>query len=225
VSVAPPTFIALEGLDGSGTTTLCRRLAARMAEAGRRVLTTREPSDGPIGSLVREILSGRWHPVDPSAVALLFAADRLDHLAREVQPALARGQDVLSDRYLLSSLAYQGREHDLDWVSVINERAVRPDLTLFLEVPPLVCLERLRRRGGPRELFEDPSTLDAVHRAYWSLLEAESQVVRLDRTSAPAGEGAGPKLETAHVVVLDGEQGEEAVAESAWRTVAARLGL
>ncbi len=139
-------FIVLEGIDGSGTTSQTRALADRLRERGREVLETREPTSGAIGALIRERLSVRAAALDPAALALLFAADRLDHLTREVLPAVAAGTVVISDRYLLSSLAYQSLDCDPDWIRQINARAARPDLTLVLEVPAEVAFDRVQRR-------------------------------------------------------------------------------
>lgn len=139
-------FIAIEGIDGSGTTLQTRALAAWLAQRGHRVVETREPTGGAIGALIRERLSVRAAALDPAALALLFAADRLDHIAREVEPALAGGAVVLSDRYLLSSLAYQSLDCDEAWVREINRRAPAPDLTLVLEIPVEVAFARVQRR-------------------------------------------------------------------------------
>lgn len=151
-------FIAIEGIDGSGTTLQTRALAAWLARRGHTVLETREPSGGAIGTLVRERLSVRAAALDPAALALLFAADRLDHVHREVEPALASGAVVLTDRYLLSSLAYQSLDCDATWVRAINARAPNPDLTLVLEVPVEVAFARVQRRmadgAAPEERFD-----------------------------------------------------------------------
>jgi dTMP kinase len=97
-------------------------------------------------------------PLDPAALALLFAADRLDHIASEVEPALAAGTIVLSDRYVLSSLAYQALDCDAAWVQEINARAPRPDLTLLLTLPVEVAFARVQRRmaqdGAVEERFD-----------------------------------------------------------------------
>src|SRR6478609_9377961 len=136
----PSLFIVLEGIDGSGTTTQLDRLADHLAARGRRVHATREPSTGPVGRLLREILLGghrspAGEPVDGLAMALLFAADRRDHLTREITPALGAGADVVSDRYLLSSLAYQAQEAERDWVAGLARDVRVPDLTLLLDLP------------------------------------------------------------------------------------------
>ena len=140
------SFIVLEGIDGSGTTLQTRALADHLRQRGRDVLETREPTGGAIGTLIRERLSVRAAALDPAALALLFAADRVDHIAREVAPAVAAGLDVISDRYLLSSLAYQSLECDVAWVREINARALRPDLTVVLEVPVEVAFARVQSR-------------------------------------------------------------------------------
>jgi dTMP kinase len=153
--VTPGRLIVIEGLDGAGTTTQARRLAAHL---GANAHLTREPSDGPIGKLIREMLSG-GHAIAGVALAqstfgLLFAADRLDHAQREVEPAIAAGKLVISDRWYHSSLAYQGTGADRDWITNLNSRALRPELTIFLRVRPEVAAQRRGARGEPEELFE-----------------------------------------------------------------------
>jgi dTMP kinase len=165
-------FIVLEGLDGAGTTTQCAALAAVLRRKGHRVHVTAEPSSGPIGTLIRQALGGRLGlpgrhgPLTPETMALLFAADRVDHLAAEVEPALARGEVVLSDRYLLSSLAYQGAQVGMAWVESLNRAARRPDLTLFLDIDVAVAGQRRRHRGGHPELYETTEVQRATARQY-----------------------------------------------------------
>ena len=167
-------FLVLEGLDGAGTTTQAQRLAAWMRGQGRKVHVTAEPSSGPIGALVRQVLTRRVVGAgedpggfDPAALALLFAADRLDHVAAEVAPRLADGWDVVSDRFTLSSLAYQAITcRDRAWVEEINRRALAPDLTLFLTVGARTALARRFAASGARELFEVPAFQARVARSY-----------------------------------------------------------
>jgi dTMP kinase len=175
----------LEGIDGSGTTTQLARLTAYLGGLGRRVHATREPSDGPVGRLLREILLGGHRSadgteVDGRAMALLFAADRRDHLRREIEPALAAGIDVVSDRYLLSSLAYQAEEAERDWVAGLA-RAVRPpDLTLLLDVPVSVAAARRRAAGRSTERYDEDGFQARVAANYRRLASADPGVVVLD---------------------------------------------
>jgi len=183
------TLVVLEGIDGAGTTTQTARLAQTLRKRGRDVHTTREPSDGPIGKLIREILGGRHQPVDATTMALLFAADRADHVQREVEPALARGAVVVSDRWYHSSLAYQGAGEARDWIRTLNARARRPDLTILLEVPAEVGAERRAAASRPDELYDElelQRRIAAGYREIVAELGATEKIVVLDGTREPA---------------------------------------
>jgi dTMP kinase len=154
-------FIVLEGIDGAGTTTQGEALVEGFARAGLRAHFTHEPSRHPVGRLLRQLLVGTpgIERLDWDGMALLFAADRLQHVKCEVEPALAAGVAVVCDRYDLSSLAYQSAtapdaERVLPWLRALNQRARRPDVTLVFDVDPAQAEERRARRGGPPELFE-----------------------------------------------------------------------
>lgn len=191
-------FIVLEGIDGSGTTTQARLLVETLQRNERRALYTAEPSGGSIGRLVRGALqSRRDREIDGagrrlgwSTLALLFAADRLDHVDSVIAPALEAGSVVVSDRYDLSSLIYQSLTAPdpvtaLDWVRSLNAQARRPDLTVVLEVPPDTAEKRRESRGAPAELFEERGLQERLAAAYRA---AESFVPgdRLVRVSAVA---------------------------------------
>ena len=163
----PGVFIVVEGVDGCGSTTHSRLLVKALKTAGRETLLTCEPTNGPIGGLIRQILQRRLFVADATGprgfawttMALLFAADRLDHLDSLVRPALEDGSVVVSDRYDLSSLAYQSAtapeaEDAIPWIRELNVRAVRPDVTVVINVPAEVAEERRRGRGGVEEMFE-----------------------------------------------------------------------
>ncbi|MDB4985766.1 MAG: Thymidylate kinase [Myxococcaceae bacterium] len=162
---AQARFVVLEGIDGAGTTTQTTRLVTTLAAHGITACGTREPSDGVIGKHLRDLLTGRVLARAASdaqraaQLALLFAADRLDHLGSEVQPALSRGEWVVSDRYDHSSVAYQsvtsGDQSAIGWLKQLNRYADRPDLTLVLDVSPEVARTRRVGRGEARELFDD----------------------------------------------------------------------
>lgn len=197
VPMKNPPFIVVEGLDGAGTTTQTRRVAEVLSQKGHAVDISCEPSDGPIGVLIRKMLSmevaitdesGGLRPVNRETLALLFAADRLHHLEDQVEPSLASGAIAISDRYYHSSLVYQGDVDEDDtvdygWVRRINERARIPDLTVFLEAPVELCLERLTTRDT-REIYESQEKLARLETRYeevMSFLEEEGQpILRLD---------------------------------------------
>lgn len=187
-------FVALEGIDGSGTTTQAQRLAQALRAEGWPVRVTCEPSEGPVGGLLRQALAGRVGlpgdagPLSSRTLALLFAADRTDHLDALVLPALARGEIVLTDRYLLSSLAYQGSALPMRWVEELNAFAVRPDLTLFIEVSAAVAARRRALRGGAEELFDADDAQRRIARAYRAAIRrrrTRERIVCLDGTAPP----------------------------------------
>jgi dTMP kinase len=189
--VTPGRFIVFEGLDGSGTTTQAKLLAERVQQRGRAVHLAHQPSEGPVGLLTRQILAGRsatmladGRPavVDERVMALLFAADRLDHLGSQIEPRLLRGEDVILDRYTLSSLAYQGASISHEFIQAANRFARRPDLTLFLYVPAAVALERVRSRGAKLERYETANQLQAIEREYNRLVGTLASVVSIDGT-------------------------------------------
>jgi dTMP kinase len=207
-------FVVLEGVGGSGTSLQAERYAAHLRARRRLVHVTQEPSAGPIGAQIRLVLRNRLslsatHQAE--VMALLFAADRLDHLEAEVAPHLRDGYVVISDRYDLSSLAYQsitagaGGEPGaapssrppidapvmLDWIRSVNRFARRPDVTVVLDASPAVAAARRRARGGAAEIFDDAELQARLALAY---LRAE-HLVPGDR-----------------VVHVDGDRDDDAVA-------------
>jgi dTMP kinase len=181
----PPIFIVLEGIDGAGTTTQTEWLTEHLKRLGRPAHATREPSQGPVGRLLREVLQGGHAPLpgrtfNGSAMALLFAADRLDHLDREIGPQLNAGHDVVSDRYLLSSLAYQAEETDRAWVAGLARNIRRPDLTLLIDVPVPVAAQRRAQAGRIVERYDADSLLQKVADNYRLLAQQDASVVVVD---------------------------------------------
>jgi dTMP kinase len=193
-------LIVLEGLDGAGTTTQAQRLVASLAERGQVAVMTREPSDGPVGKMIREMLVGGHALGDGRSVSqptfsLLFAADRMDHVQREVAPALARGKVVVSDRWYHSSLAYQGTGAERAWIKELNRHALKPDLTIFLRVAPKVAAARRVAAGRAQELFEDLPMQERVAANYETVM----------RELAESGE---------RIEILDGEEPLDRVTEA-----------
>ena len=197
-------LIVIEGLDGAGTTTQVKRLVEHVRAKGGKAHATREPSDGPVGRLIREMLTGGHaipgEKLSQGTFGLLFAADRLDHLQREVEPKLAAGELVVSDRWYHSSLAYQGTGADRDWIAMLNSRARRPDLTIFLEVRPEVAAHRRAAAGRVQELFEDLRMQEEVAAGYGATIaELTAQGERIE--------------------VIDGEASADTVASAIARLV------
>jgi dTMP kinase len=199
-------FIVLEGIDGAGTTTQVQLLGAEMRRRGLPVHTTREPSDGPIGAMIRQVLRGRLVVPGVSGarapswatMALLFAADRSDHLDAEVIPNLLDGVTVLSDRYDHSSVAYQSASGEragdaIAWIRGLNARARRPDLTIVLDVREEVAAKRRAERSGRPELYED-SEFQTQLAAFYRALEVHfpgERIVHVDGEREPAAVLAG----------------------------------
>ncbi len=206
-----PLFIVIEGIDGSGGTTQVGLLTEWLrARGAREVQRTAEPSSGPVGRFIREALTlGSSNArLGDAVLPYLFAADRRDHLDREVIPALQRGAVVVSDRYYHSSLAYQSAAIGFAAVAELNATFRRPDLTLVLELSPEVCLARVQARGGAPERFEALERLRDVTDAYSAVVvhcrSRGERVVRLDASGSVAEVHA---LVLAEVERLFAEQG------------------
>ncbi|MGR0321136.1 dTMP kinase [Agromyces sp. ZXT2-3] len=173
-------FLTLEGGDGSGKTTQAEMLERWFTAAGRTVVRTREPGGTDVGVEVREIVLHHRGDVAPRAEALLYAADRAHHIATVVRPALARGEVVVQDRYIDSSVAYQGAGRVLDAAEVrsISEWATEglaPDLTILLDLPWEVARRRLdgARTRYDRLEAEAGEFHARVREAYLALADAE----------------------------------------------------
>jgi dTMP kinase len=169
-------FIVIEGLDGSGKTTQARLLVQKLQSSHNAVYTT-EPSRGKIGSFIRECCLFEEKRLGSAAEALLFAADRIEHVQNEVVPALNKGLLVISDRYVYSSLAYQGSTGlNLEWIEGLNKHALKPDLAIFIDVAPETVMQRLNRKKSVMETLE---TQRKVREVYLKFV-ANDDLVRID---------------------------------------------
>ena len=147
-------FIVIEGLDGSGKTTQAKLLAAKLSSSHKAVYTA-EPSSSQIGKFIRNSCLYGEERLPTAVEALLFAADRVEHVENEIKPAIADGRLVVCDRYVYSSLAYQGSSDlSVEWISEINKHALKPDFAFFIDVPPEKVLQRLNRRKSIMENLE-----------------------------------------------------------------------
>lgn len=170
-------FVCIEGLDGSGKTTQAHLLVRRLREQGHSAVYTREPSRGRIGKFIKKNCLHAQKRGSSIVEALLFAADRIDHCQREIVPSLNGGKLVLSDRYVYSSLAYQGATGlDLGWIETLNAKAVRPDLAIFIDSTPAVVMDRLKPK---RSVMENLATQEKVREIYLRFVE-RGDLLRVD---------------------------------------------
>jgi dTMP kinase len=192
--VVTPRFIVFEGIDGSGTSTQANLLHGALVSAGYRAAKTSEPSDGPVGHLIREINTGRVHvsgdhvTVDRH-MAYLFAADRYDHLHNDVDGILHRlacGFSVISTRYYLSSYAYNTHTvADLELVRTLNAAFPMPDITFYFEIDPELACSRIEAAGRPRDRNETMQNLLRVQANYRRALEGYAGRVEYIQAAAP----------------------------------------
>lgn len=201
-------FLALEGIDGSGKSTQLRLLLERLRARGVPCRGTQEPSDGPVGAMLRQILTGRV-TADGRVIAGLFTADRLDHLVNPRDGVLAQvrsGVTVVTDRYYFSSYAYQGVDFPLEWVIEVNRpcaELLRPTATLFIDVSPELALERIARNRADTELFETKDRLTRTREQYFKAFALEKERER--------------------VIVIPGDREVEAIAGEIWAAVSTLL--
>ena len=186
-------FVVFEGGEGAGKSTQVTRLASELHAQGRDVVVTREPGATDVGVRIRGLLLDKTDAPAPRAEALLYAADRAHHVATVVRPALARGAVVISDRYVDSSLAYQGAGRtlpvqEISWLSSWATGGLKPDLVVLLDVDPHVGLARVDSRGLGTDRLESESRAfhDRVRYAFLDLAAADpKRYLVLDASSAP----------------------------------------
>lgn len=197
-------FIAFEGIDGSGKSTQVKLLSDNLKKAGHKVYSTFEPTDSPIGSVIRNIFKHRME-ADHRVIAGLFVADRLDHLLNKtngILKNLEEGYTVITDRYYFSSYAYHGTHMALDWVIEANSLSaelLRPDLNIYIDISPDISMERLNNGRSSIELYETKENLENVRVKY---LEAIEQL----------------KFQE-HVFVTNGDRSPEEIATDIWNKV------
>ena len=186
-------FIAFEGIDGSGKSTQVKLLTQKLEAAGLKVYTTCEPTDGPIGKIIRDIFSHKME-ADHRTIAGLFVADRLDHLLNKTNGILKKleeGYTVITDRFYFSSYAYQSPHVDQDWVIKANSLSAdlrRPDLNIYIDISPELSIDRLNKGRESIELYETLENLQNVRDKYFEIMEllkAEEKVLIVDGNREP----------------------------------------
>ncbi len=194
----PEKFIAIEGLDGAGKSTQAALLGDYCAKHGGKVFLTEEPSRFLTGGIIRSRLQNEWS-CSPECLQLLFAADRAQHLEKEITPRLKRNISVISDRYFMSSLAYGAVDCDMEWLTQINSRFLVPDVTIYLDVSAAICARRLVGNGKSAELFEKVEILEIVRQNYQKAIKILEDRIK--------------------IIVIDGSRDKTAVSEDIFASV------
>jgi len=170
-------FICIEGLDKSGKTTQSILLVETLCRMGYDAIYTSEPSSGEIGNFIRRYVLNRKERVYVMVEALLFAADRTEHTESFIKPNLKKGKIVVSDRYLFSSLAYQGAAGiDIDWIKEINKAAIKPDIAIYIDIPVEVIF---RRCQGRKSVMERREIQEKVREIYMKLVQ-DGELILVD---------------------------------------------
>ena len=193
-------FISFEGIDGAGKSTHIARVANLFREAGRALVLTREPGGTPMSEKLRELVL--HEPMDALTEALLMFAARREHLVQVIEPALARGEVVLCDRFTDATFAYQGGGRGFDWqvlgelermVQALPDGSMRqPDLTVWFDLDPLIAAERLASARVPDKFESQPADFFAAVRAGYARRQAEmpNRFARIDAAQTIEAVGA-----------------------------------
>ena len=180
-------FIVFEGCDGSGNTTQSKLLAEFLRGRVYDVLLTKEPTNGAIGKVIRDVLQKKVK-TSPLALQMFFVADRAYHLQTEIEPALEEGKIVISDRYMFSTMAFGGLDVDMDFLKQINSKFRVPDITFVIDASPEVAMERIRKREAAKqksglvklEHFEELEKLRRVRENYLKIAKLYPNVHVVD---------------------------------------------
>ena len=172
-------------MDGCGKTTQVKLLTEKLREQGEKVIETNEPTKGSVGKLVRQVLEKKVI-LPPDALQLLFVADRSDHLKQTIKPALSAGKVVISDRYLWSTIAYGSLNLDKNWLLSLHRYCLYPNISIFLEVKPKTCLQRIGLRGENKTIFEEEEKLRRVWQTYqWLAKKFREDIIIIDGERKP----------------------------------------
>lgn len=193
-------FIVIEGLDGCGKSTQIEMLEKKMKEHGMAVHLTREPSDGEIGLFTRSVVDME-KDFPPETLIYLFLADRIDHIKNEMLPMLEKGINVICDRYYFSSYAYQSNVIGMEALIKLNKPMadlLKPDIAVYIDVPPEKCFERITLRCGDISMFDNLQSLNRIEKGYKNAFEY---------------------IKNENIVLTDGTQKAEDVSADIWSNV------
>jgi len=170
-------FIVIEGIDGSGKTTIIKRLSKKLSSQNFKVRVTKEPSEGPIGQFIRKYIN-ETNRRDPILETLLFAADRRWHIENIIKPSLEIYDYVISDRYVYSSVAYQTVSSLIneEYIYIVNRHILKPDYSFFIDIEPELTLKRINRK---KNIFEELSYLRKVYKIYRNMVK-KGYLIRIE---------------------------------------------
>lgn len=199
-----PFFIAVEGIDGSGKSTQTKLLAEKLEQNTVPFHHTCEPTKNPIGKMIREIFAGKQQ-ADEYTIASLFLADRLEHILNPndgILSFLDKNINVISDRYYFSSYAYHSVHVEMDWIIECNKKCtelLKPTATIFVDVSPEICMERITARNESLELYENLENLKKVRDNYYKSFELLKN--------------------KENIIIIDGNKSINEVSDSIWNSV------
>lgn len=197
-------FIVFEGIDGSGKTTQIKYLKKHLEDNNKLCYETREPSDSPMGALIRQILTGKIK-TDNKAIAALFVSDRIEHILNPVsglKEKINSGINVICDRYYFSSYAYHSVDMDMDWVIDANSICadiLKPDYNIFIDISPETAMERISAGRAQTELFETKERLTLVREKYFEAFDKFS----------------GKE----NILIIDGNKSPEEISNEVWEKI------
>jgi len=202
----PGSFIVFEGIDGSGKSTQIRHVMNKLKSIDLKCRETKEPTDGPIGSLIHQFMTGRIKTSD-KVLAALFVADRLDHLLNDtngIVDTINKGISVISDRYYLSSYAYHGVNLPIKWVieaNSVSANILRPTCNIFIDIDPKIALKRVNKERFHTEIYETYDRLVEVRNKYFEAIDVVKDVEK--------------------VIIVDGNLDEMSLFHIIWENIAA----
>lgn len=189
-------FIVVEGLDGSGKTTQAHLISEELQKQGTAVVLTKEPTaTSSVAQKIADALAKKIKK-EPKELQQLFTQDRKEHVEKTILPNLREGKTVISDRYAFSTFAYGGLSTDIEWLKEINNDFPLPDLTLFIDVEPKECLQRIGGRGKDIELFEEEKKLEQIRTNYLEVLKSSAIRQPAEATNFKLIDGSGTIEET-----------------------------
>jgi len=162
----PGFFVAIEGLDGSGSDEVAKLLAKSLKKEKIVVVSVKEPTQGPVGQVIKKLLLKKERPISPILLEFLFAADRALLMEKKIIPALKKGKLVVGDRCLWSSIAYRSLELPFHWLLEVNARFIVPNICYFIDVSPRLCAQKIKKGEDDVQVYFEEGKLRLIREGY-----------------------------------------------------------